>query len=75
MKTPFWLGGPFYTIAGTTEPGALVFINEEEVDVDSNGAFQKLVSFGRVGRNDVVIKAVDAAGNQKVESQTVMVEE
>jgi hypothetical protein len=75
LKPPFKLGGQFYMIAGTTEPGATVFINDEEVDVDSNGAFQKLVSFGKIGPNSVVIKAVDAAGNPTVKSQTVIVEE
>lgn len=75
MKAPFHVGGQFYTIAGVTEPGATVFINDEEVDVASGGAFQKLVAFTAVGRNVVVIKAVDAAGNQKVESQLVIVEE
>ena len=75
MKAPFHVGGQFYTIAGTTEPGATVFINDEEVDVGAGGVFQKVVAFAKVGRNAVVIKAVDAAGNQKVESQTVIVEE
>ena len=75
MKAPFHVGGQFYTIAGSTEPGATVFINDEEVDVESGGGFQKLVAFEKVGRNVVVIKAVDAAGNQKVESQLVIVEE
>ena len=75
MKAPFHVGGQFYTIAGVTEPGATVFINDEEVDVEQNGAFQKLVAFDKVGRNAVVVKAVDAAGNQRVESQVVIVEE
>jgi hypothetical protein len=75
MKAPFHVGGQYFTIAGTTESGATVFINDEEVDVESNGTFQKLVAFEKVGRNVVVIKAVDSAGNQKVESQVVIVEE
>ncbi len=75
LKNPFPLGGVFFTIAGVTEPGASVFINEEEADVDSKGAFQKVMSFGRVGRNDVVVKAIDAAGNQTIQSQTVVVAE
>ncbi|HKR62228.1 MAG TPA: FecR domain-containing protein [Thermoanaerobaculia bacterium] len=75
MQAPFHVGGQYFTIAGTTEPGATVFINDEEVDVESNGTFQKLVGFDRVGRNAVVVKAVDAAGNQTVASQTVIVEE
>ena len=75
MKAPFHVGSQYYTIAGVTEAGATVFINEEEVDVGSDGTFQKLVAFTNIGRNVVVIKAVDAAGNQKVESQFVIVEE
>ncbi|MFZ2491665.1 MAG: hypothetical protein WA208_09285 [Thermoanaerobaculia bacterium] len=75
LKAPFKLGGQFYMIAGTTEPGATVFINDEEADVESSGAFQKLISFEKTGRNAVVVKAVDAAGNQTVQSQTVLVEE
>jgi len=75
LKQPFLVGSQFYIIAGATEPGATVFVNDEEVDVDSNGAFQKLVSFGKLGPNTVVIKAADAAGNTTVKSQTVIVEE
>lgn len=75
MKTPFHVGGQYYTVAGTTEPGSTVFINDQEVDVESSGAFQKLIALERVGRNSIVIKAVDAAGNQTVQSQTVIVEE
>jgi hypothetical protein len=75
MKQPFLVGSQFYIIAGATEPGATVFVNDEEVDVDSNGAFQKLVSFGKLGPNTVIIKAADAAGNTTVKSQTVNVEE
>lgn len=75
LKAPFHVGGQFYTIAGTTEPGATVFINDEEVDVESSGAFQKLIALDKLGPNAIIIKAVDAAGNQKVESQTVIVEE
>jgi soluble cytochrome b562 len=75
LKPPFHVGGQFFTIAGTTEPGASVYINDEEVDVESSGAFQKLIGFSKVGRNDVVVKAVDPAGNQAVQSQTVIVPE
>jgi hypothetical protein len=75
LKQPFLVGSQFYIIAGATEPGATVFVNDEEVDVDSNGVFQKLVSFGKLGPNTVVIKAADAAGNTTVKSQTVIVEE
>lgn len=75
LKRPYPLGGVFFMIEGTTDPGATVFINDEEVDVESNGHFKKLVSFSKVGRNSVVVKAVNAAGKQTVQSETVLVEE
>jgi len=75
VKKPYSIGGPFYMIEGATDPGATVFINDEEVDVESNGHFKKLVSFSKVGRNSVVVKAVNAAGKQTIQSETVLVEE
>jgi hypothetical protein len=75
LNKPYSIGGPFFMIEGTTEPGATVFINDEEVDVESNGHFKKLVSFNKTGANAVVIKAIDPAGNQTVKSETVFVEE
>ena len=75
LNKPYSIGGPFFMIEGTTESGATVFINEEEVDVESNGHFKKLVSFSKTGSNPVVVKAIDAAGNQTVKSETVFVEE
>jgi hypothetical protein len=50
-------------------------INDVEVDVESNGHFKKLVSFNKVGRNVVVVKAINSAGKQTVQSETVLVEE
>jgi Glucodextranase, domain B len=75
IKKPYSIGGPFYMIEGATDPGATVFINDEEVDVESTGHFKKLVSFNKVGRNTVVVKAVNAAGKQTIQSETVLVEE
>ena len=75
LNKPYSIGGPFFMIEGTTEPGATVFINDEEVDVESNGHFKKLVSFGKTGANSVVVKAIDPAGNQTVKSENVFVEE
>jgi uncharacterized protein YpmB len=75
LNKPYSIGGPFFMVEGTTEAGATVFINDEEVDVESNGHFKKLVSFNKTGQNAVVVKAVDASGNQTVKSETVYVEE
>lgn len=75
VKRPFNIGGQFYMIEGKVEPGATVLINDEEIEVGTDGAFRKLVSFDKVGWNKVVVKAIDAAGNQAVQSENVHVEE
>jgi hypothetical protein len=75
INKPASLGGPFFMVEGRTEPGATVFINDEEVDVSRDGLFKKLVSFNRTGQNAVVVKAVDPSGNQTVKSENVFVED
>jgi hypothetical protein len=75
LKRPYPIGGPFYMIEGTTDPGATVLINDEEADVDATGRFKKLVSFNKIGRNLVTVKAINAAGKQTTLSETVLVEE
>jgi hypothetical protein len=75
LKAPFSVGSEFYIIEGMTDAGSTVFINDEEVDVESDGHFKKIVSFKRIGRNVVVVKAVSPSGVQTVQSQTVLVEE
>ena len=75
LNKPYSIGGPFFMVEGKTEAGSTVFINDEEVDVEANGAFKKLVSFNKTGQNAIVVKAVDPSGNQTVKSETVYVEE
>lgn len=75
LKRPQSIGGAYYLIEGTTDPGSTVFINDEEVDVESSGHFKKIIVFSKLGQNAVVVKAVDPAGNPTVQSQTVVVEE
>jgi hypothetical protein len=75
LEPPKPLGGPNYIIEGTTEPGATVFVNNEEAEVESNGHFKKFISLTKIGRNDIIIKAVDPAGNPTVRSQSVIVNE
>src|SRR5207248_11229541 len=43
LKRPYPIGGPFYMIEGTTDPGSTVLVNDEEIDVEANGHFKKLV--------------------------------
>jgi FecR protein. len=75
LNRPYSIGGPFYMIEGTTDPGATVLINDEEADVEASGHFKKLVSFNKIGRNLVVVRAINAAGKQTRLSETVLVEE
>jgi hypothetical protein len=75
LRRPYPLGGPFYMVEGNTDPGATVTINDEDVEVESNGHFKKLVSFNKIGRNAVVVKAMNAAGKAQVQSISVVVEE
>lgn len=75
VNRPLSIGGQYYMIEGKAEPGASVFINDEEIQVQSDGSFKKLVSFTKVGWNAIVVKAVDPAGNQTVQSEKVHVEE
>ncbi len=75
VKSPIPFGGEFYLIEGQAEPGASVFVNDLEVEVSSDGSFRKLISFGKVGYNDVIVKAVDPAGNQTIKRERVLVEE
>jgi hypothetical protein len=74
LKQPFRVSNEFYIIEGVTDPGSTVFIAEEEVEVESNGHFKKLVTFNKIGRNIVVIKAVNAAGKPTIKNQEVLVE-
>ncbi|MEO8216331.1 MAG: hypothetical protein ABI718_04540 [Acidobacteriota bacterium] len=76
VQKPFRIGGQFYLIEGKAEPGASVFISDEELlDVGTDGSFKKLISLPQVGWNTVVVKAVDLAGNQSVQRQKVYAEE
>jgi hypothetical protein len=75
LVRPYKISDQFVMIEGTTDPGSTVFINNEEVDVESSGHFKKLVNLNKVGINDVVIKAVNPAGIANVQSQRVIVNE
>lgn len=75
LKRPFRIGGQYYLFEGKVEPGASVFLNDAEIPVESDGSFKKLHTFGKVGWNTVVIRAVDPSGNQTVQRENVYFEE
>jgi len=59
-----------FLLAGSTEPGALVFHNDEQITTTEAGEFELWVTLKR-GANVVTIEAIDPAGN--VAYQTRMV--
>ena len=66
--------GQLFIVEGQTEPGATVTINGESVDVDADGHFRKAVEAHSAGWNDLVVDAVDPAGNRTERRQRVYVE-
>ena len=56
--------GPMLIINGKTEPGALLWIDGEKVDVYDDGSFYAVVRLRKEGVNEVVFEAQDAAGNK-----------
>ena len=58
----------------TTEPGAVLWVNDEKVEVSEDGSFYAVVKLAREGINDVVLSAQDAAGNAKKLVQRAYVE-
>lgn len=63
--------GAAVTIAGETEPGARLEVDGRPVDVGSDGRFRTSHPVPR-GLVNVVIRAVDSVGNQRVVSRSVV---
>jgi len=66
--------GNLFLIYGKTDPGAIVTVNAEPADVEPDGSFKKTITIERDGYSTLVIKAVDAAGNETVKPMRVFVE-
>ena len=66
--------GNLFLIFGKTEPGAVVTVNAEPADVGSDGSFKKTITIERDGYAILVIKAVDASGNETIRRMRVFVE-
>ncbi len=58
-------------LMGSTEPGALVFHDEDLIPTTETGSFELRVALER-GVNVVTIEAIDAAGNVTYRSQLVV---
>ena len=59
------------TLAGSTEPGARLTVNGEEVELDSAGGFRTEARLS-AGENILTFEASDAAGNKSVRTLTVL---
>ena len=66
--------GNLFLIFGKTDPGAIVTVNAEPADVEPDGSFKKTITVEREGYNMLVIKSVDASGNETVKPVRVFVE-
>jgi hypothetical protein len=66
--------GSIFIVNGRTEPGAAVWINEEPVTVEADGAFTKTIQLAQSGWAFLEIKAADAAGNEATRRNRVFVE-
>ena len=55
--------GPMLILNGRTEPGALLWVDNEKVEVSADGAFYAVIRLRKEGVNDIVLMAQDAAGN------------
>lgn len=66
--------GPMLILNGRTEPGALLWVDNEKVDVDDDGSFYAVIRLRKEGVNDVVIAAQDPAGNVRKLTERAYVE-
>jgi hypothetical protein len=66
--------GNLFLIFGKTERGAVVTVNADLADVATDGSFKKTVTIERDGYAMLVIKAVDASGNETIRRMRVFVE-
>lgn len=66
--------GNLVIFTGRTEPGVDLTIQGEPVTVRSDGAFSKTLQIDQAGRNEVRIRARDAAGNETEVTRSVLVE-
>lgn len=66
--------GNLFLIFGRTDPGAIVTVNAEPADVEPDGSFKKTITIEREGYSTLLMKAVDAWGNETVKPVRVFVE-
>ncbi|MEK7798304.1 MAG: hypothetical protein AAB297_00615, partial [Acidobacteriota bacterium] len=70
----FLPSGHLVIINGRTEPGAVLLVDGQKVDVYDDGAFTAVVRMKRDGPNEVEIVSQDGAGNTTRMRRSVYVE-
>jgi hypothetical protein len=60
----FLPSGHLVIISGRTEPGTLLTVEGQSIDVYDDGTFTAVIRMRREGKNDVEIVAQDGAGNE-----------
>ncbi len=66
--------GSIFIVAGSSEPGAQVEINGEQVKVAADGTFTKTVQLTKEGWSFIQIRARDSWGNESTRRHRVFVE-
>jgi len=57
--------GPMLILNGRTEPGALLWVDNEKVEVTDDGTFYAVIRLRKEGVNDISLQAQDSSGNVK----------
>jgi hypothetical protein len=66
--------GPMLILNGKTEPGALLWVDNEKVEVADDGTFYAVIRLRKEGVNDIAILAQDATGNARKQSHRAYLE-
>ncbi|HKQ96945.1 MAG TPA: hypothetical protein VJV75_03635 [Candidatus Polarisedimenticolia bacterium] len=70
----FLPSGYLVIINGRTEPGSLLTVEGQSIDVYDDGTFTAVVRMKHEGKNDITIVAQDSAGNENRLRKSVFVE-
>ncbi len=72
--TEFVQTGAMVILNGKTEPGALLWVDNEKIEPYENGTFYAVVRLRKEGENVVTVVAQDAAGNSAQVSRKAYIE-
>ncbi len=67
--------GHLFIVEGQTEAGATITINDETVETDLHGHFQRTVEVRSFGWNDLIIRSTDPSGNHTERHERVYLED